>query len=212
MNPKRIRRSVLTVAALGAALTPLVIQAQPAVAVTAIPATFDCRASAFRSPLVPVEPAVANPADAPCTSAKQEISASWGPVGLVGAYAQTAYAPRANWAQSHAQVGEVILKVEGHDIRVYSAWATSNARCNGWNQLPVLDASSEIGTLYVDGTIYRNLSGPQDIGVPGLGVLHVNHESQTGYEVVRRTLWLQAPVLNFVVAEARTTAVCPEIQ
>ncbi len=180
---------------------------------------FSCRASALR--LLAIEPAVANPGNAPCVDdTETEVNASLA-AGLVNVTSRTlsattnqtpdnleSSAPAATdnavatatieRATVSAGLGLVNITATG-----LQAQATVRCTASGGGLTPTLTSASTIASLTING-LAVNLNGNANIQLPlGLGSVQLNQAVTTATSVTRSAVRIMLLGQEIVLAEAR---------
>ena len=188
--------------ALGAAVMVLTVTlAAPA---QAAPEDFSCRASAVRltSPLLNLEPIVANRAGDPCKSDAASLVTLPVP-GLLTASVLTA-TTKSNPDSSNAaaSVAGVAITLGGTSIAATALQSGAAAGC--LNGKPALAGASYIARLRINGKDYTVGSNPITIPVNPLVTVYINERTTTADTVTARALRVNSPLLktDLVVAES----------
>ena len=183
--------------------------------------TFSCRASALRvSGAFSAEPAVANPANAPCADgAATQVTANLAP-GAVTVASRTltattdqtpddlesAPASTADNAVAVAAVEQATVSSGPVNIAVTAVQSQARVRCTvgpGGGLVPSLTSSSTIASLTVNGIpVNANVTGT--VALPlGLGSVAFNQVATTANSVTRTAVRIVLAGQTIVIAEAR---------
>jgi M6 family metalloprotease-like protein len=181
--------------------------------------SFSCQGQALR--VGSTANAVANPPNSPCRDDAAHLNSSSQGVSGLRVTAETLQAAtdeRPNGLAATApmlgdrgagesSVEKLVLRAGLSRIVIRGIAARAEASCQFdlfAGLTPVLESSSAVASLKVGAALPKNVgSNPLVLAVAGFGTLHLNDETVSGGEVVRRAVWLERNGADVIAGETR---------
>jgi hypothetical protein len=185
------------------------------------PLDLACRASALRVDLLSLEPEVANPQYSPCVTQTKSAITVPGIAQVLNARTQLNPAPNVGALAEASAANVGITQVPGVSVSATAVSAIARTICKPDGFTRDYIGSSQVAGLVVNGTPQNVGTTPVDIPVPGVAIVHINHQLKStapgpSAGVRQRAIWIETLgalhtlVGDVVVAEAKTGRARPQ--